>query len=403
MNNLLMLVSIALAAISIKDIAEAANTNDSKWNTTINGDQFTRNLQETWSDFSSWDPCNSRSSCTWLDNQCSVDPGDSLKYETFDENESLNYCVNSVADSSIVIYEEVENSVMLSHNTGAGATTDSICEWSMVMNSLHPVNIDLWRSGDKGVDLYFYILGEGNTFSELTSKDLQTCDNTYTLSLSKIRYIRVKAKMLNSNAAYSIKVHQDIPDLSIGLLNYIVSAIVVVLIVLMLFGFLVMVWMVIRECFKKRQQRHEVYEVTQQEAVQKIRIEETMENMKNGKFSENLCIYDEDRWVICLEKFVHDSKVHITNEWNHVFHSECLDQWYQTLALSRPLNCPHWHTANTPIKSTVVTRNSNNPILESKTYNADLSSESHLSQFSIPPIHNVTWMRNNVDGRLFLN
>jgi len=30
MNNLLMLVSIALAAISIKDIAEAANTNDSK-------------------------------------------------------------------------------------------------------------------------------------------------------------------------------------------------------------------------------------------------------------------------------------------------------------------------------------------------------------------------------------
>jgi len=203
--------------------------------------------------------------------------------------------VNSVADSSIVIYEEVENSVMLSHNTGAGATTDSICEWSMVMNSLHPVNIDLWRSGDKGVDLYFYILGEGNTFSELTSKDLQTCDNTYTLSLSKIRYIRVKAKMLNSNAAYSIKVHQDIPDLSIGLLNYIVSAIVVVLIVLMLFGFLVMVWMVIRECFKKRQQRHEVYEVTQQEAVQKIRIEETMENMKNGKFSENLCIYDEDR------------------------------------------------------------------------------------------------------------
>ena len=47
-------------------------------------------------------------------------------------------------------------------------------------------------------------------------------------------------------------------------------------------------------------------------------------------------------WLICLNLFEDLENVHILNDCQHMFHSECLKNWYLMLTTSTSLACPKW-------------------------------------------------------------
>ena len=76
-------------------------------------------------------------------------------------------------------------------------------------------------------------------------------------------------------------------------------------------------------------------------------IENTLATMKSGLFKHWNPRHRQDSCVIWLEEFEDENHVYVTNEWNHLFHSNWLKTWYLSTT-SNKLLCPHCQTENTP-------------------------------------------------------
>ena len=77
-------------------------------------------------------------------------------------------------------------------------------------------------------------------------------------------------------------------------------------------------------------------------------IEQTVSNMTTCTFEKWNPKYKQDSCVICYENFEADSQIWVTNEWDHIFHSEWLRNWYDRIKASKKLTWPHCWTENTP-------------------------------------------------------
>ena len=83
-------------------------------------------------------------------------------------------------------------------------------------------------------------------------------------------------------------------------------------------------------------------------------IDKTLGNMKSGEYKDLRYKYSQTSCSICLDLFTHKWKVHVTNEWRHVFHSSCLDDWFWNIKWDLALRCPNWNTILTPQSSPVL-------------------------------------------------
>ena len=54
----------------------------------------------------------------------------------------------------------------------------------------------------------------------------------------------------------------------------------------------------------------------------------------------------QDTWTICLDSFNEDDSVHLTNECKHLFHSQCLEEWYRNTYSKKEFQWPYWRAAN---------------------------------------------------------
>ena len=77
-------------------------------------------------------------------------------------------------------------------------------------------------------------------------------------------------------------------------------------------------------------------------------MEKVMGSMTSGKYSEIAGGNQETFWKVWHEKFIDESEVHLTNECEHIFHSECLKGWYKMIGGLKSLCCPRCETKNLP-------------------------------------------------------
>ena len=212
--------------------------------------------------------------------------------------------------------------------------------------------------------------GKGTATS--TSKyngDLSSCSSANsTLALVNVNYLLIRARVLSPESNYEIVVNQKSQKISVST-NYDTDQNVIFyswIIVLCSIWWLILtgicyMWRSVR-C-KRRSSSYYRKDKFLTSEIPYNRIKDTMNNMLSGKYGT---IWADDSNLACTiwtKLFESNSNVHITNEWIHVFHSSCLEDWFSMISSDKELCCPNCGT----ITSTNSSYKESSGLLKTKT------------------------------------
>ena len=173
---------------------------------------------------------------------------------------------------------------------------------------------------------------------------------TLTLSLSSVNYVYVKAKKSSTSFTYQITISQTSTSSSES------SDWIIFFVLLILFVFLVLIFgltlgYILRKLSKTKVLPNNIDPLQ----LDKLRyIDHALANMRSGPYKSLKYKFEQVSWSVWLELFTQESKVHITNEWSHVFHSEWLDDWFWNIRWDMNLKWPNWNSIITPESTPVA-------------------------------------------------
>ena len=222
--------------------------------------------------------------------------------------------------------------------------------WDIQVDFEQTTKISIVRSADSKEDLNIYLNRTGDISILKNNKDLTNwVSTTFYLTADKVHEVLFRAQLyaattFNSFQATIEEVGED--D------NALLGVLLVIGIALILSCTLwSCCWIITTHWRMKYQQRAEIQRerirIQRLHEIRYLRVDDVMNNMKKGEYHELKTKYSQDSWVICLEDYLPDSKIHITNECLHVFHSSCLKEWYSSIDQTKDLACPHCNTTNT--------------------------------------------------------
>mmetsp|Transcript_18337 Transcript_18337/g.16214 ORF Transcript_18337/g.16214 Transcript_18337/m.16214 type:complete len:104 (+) Transcript_18337:855-1166(+) len=73
-----------------------------------------------------------------------------------------------------------------------------------------------------------------------------------------------------------------------------------------------------------------------------------MDNMTFCSHSDMPKVHTVNTCIVCMEKFKNQENVHLTNECQHMFHTDCLEGWYKMVGHTTELPCPYCNAINRP-------------------------------------------------------
>lgn len=172
---------------------------------------------------------------------------------------------------------------------------------------------------------------------------------------------------------------------------------VVVLCVIASIAFLVLVFLsfyFIRRMIRKRKERiryeRRKKELRTHKKKQKFRVKHVLSEMKNWVYSQMDARYNEDQWIICLEKYEHYSELWITNEWSHSFHRKCLYEWYLNTNPTHPFRWPLWNTINRRVFHTSFNSSQNIEIEQNNHENSPIEDQRQYVDVPIGPNRDIS-------------
>ena len=188
----------------------------------------------------------------------------------------------------------------------------------------------------------------------LTSKNMTDWEGgIFNLNLSDtpITQLIVRAEAFNDSSNYEILIEQEGIDYGYPsaftknktLVEYVALGLLISFIVLILGLF---AFAVCRRTKKFRLKQAKKYKSVTSKANKITR--SVMENMAYGKYGAMPESAQARDWKVWNEGYFNDSDVHLTNECQHMFHSECLESWYTIIGKSNTLYCPICETHNRP-------------------------------------------------------
>ena len=191
---------------------------------------------------------------------------------------------------------------------------------------------------------YIYIEYIYNSKSySLSNRDVTSCSSEAVIFyLNSISSVLIKVKRLSSNSNYTVTV-SNISTTTEFLWGIMVGigAIVFVLTIIAIITVVVLIVVL------KRKKASKYKELPQNKEKISKYVENTLSIMSSGLFKHWNSGNHQDSCVIWLESFTENDLIHITNEWNHLFHSNWLKTWYLNSAPNKLL-CPICQTENTP-------------------------------------------------------
>ena len=250
-------------------------------------------------------------------------------------------------------------------------------EWILGTNPNKTIYIDMSRSKNNYEDIVIkYVPYTGNEVNDpdstfyypavyiprqnevtLTSKDMTDWEGgIYNLNLSDtpITQLIVRAQAYNDSSDYQILIEQEGIDYGYPsaftknktLVEYVAIGLIISFIILVL-GLLA--FAVCKRTKKFKLRKAKKYKTVTSKA-NKITIS-VMENMAYGKYGAMPESVQARDWKVWNEGYFDDSNVHLTNECQHMFHTECLESWYTIIGKSNTLYCPICETHNEPHNS----------------------------------------------------
>ena len=194
-------------------------------------------------------------------------------------------------------------------------------------------------------DIYIQYSYNSQSYSLLT-RDLTSCSGSIvTVTLNSVSSLFIKVKRLSSSSSYKITVNSSNSSSESSTQNnwYIMIGVGGMIFIFSIIAIFVVSFWIWRH---KRNQKNRESPVKHEEREKWIK--DTLNNMTTCEFQYWESKYKQDSCTIWLESFIHDAIIHKTNEWDHIFHSACLQKWYWNIKLGLKLVCPCWSTENTP-------------------------------------------------------
>lgn len=287
------------------------------------------------------------STCTFLNNNCVDDTSTDISSESYDQSTEYVFWNHAISSGYIDISSDYGTPYLMSFDNSA--SVGQIWEWMYTTNSDQYVRITMSRNTRYYEDINISFYFPNKLPITYTNNDLKDCSSTilsFDKAGSEIAVVRIKKYSASSNFSAKITQNKQTSLYLIGLI------IVITLIALIICTTMFLWWMIIVHW--KRQMRLRRERFGNSERVRYLReytethSTETLAKMRHGSYEEFNAKYHQDSCVIWLEDYKNDSQVHITNEWEHIFHSKWLKEWYQAIPATKPLSCPHWNTVNTP-------------------------------------------------------
>lgn len=290
--------------------------------------------------------CNSDSGWVMLDGQWDNNPGLSIRVKPY--NPSTGYANWNGATEER--YQYLRSHKSASFNLSHSTNTPTLCEWWFVIEDFGDIKVNISKSSSNYEDMFIYISSKGDqTYKYL--KDLSDCSSDFIeLEFKDVYQIILRVDTLSTKSNYSITLSKSVPEDSLFIKIFI--AVIVTIVVIVFMSVIATIWyFTIKNWRKERLNRVEVLKQTFYLKNNKLDwIKNTLETMKNGEYGNQENKFHQEAWVICLEDFQKDSEVLITNECLHVFHHNCIKEWYYNIKFEDHLTCPHCKTINEPAK-----------------------------------------------------
>jgi len=300
-----------------------------------------------WNSYATCSDCKNDKTCTFLNGDCINDTGNSISSESYNQETEYKYWANAISDGIIKLFNIDNMSLDLYALSGASKDNHSLWEWKIYPYNNIDMYIELERDSNNYEDIYVYTI-EDKENKEYTSKDFSSCSsNTIKMKFSPTSFVRIRAKILSDLSNYRMRVYHINDNTKItliGIVLIICSSFCICFLLACFSCFVIWQYKSYMKMRTDRRLRRENYLKRLNSKGQ--RITDTMKHMKNDIFKNIDTKYNQDSWVICLEKFEEEWNVHVTNECLHVFHSKCLHEWYDNMPVLKDLCCPHWNTVN---------------------------------------------------------
>ena len=308
-----------------------------------------------------------------------------MSSDTYPTSESKYW--NSYSSSGELKIANSSDSLSLSFLSGVSYKDHPTCYWSIYNPSLSQITLNIKRSPSNYEDVYIVYL-YNSIYYYLSTKEIARCSSdSVTYILRDIERFTVKVKRLSSLSDYSININNPVENSS-QQTDY-----TILIIIFSVLGFLIILLIVmfpILWLWSKREER--ILREKLRYCPPNIKyVDETLGKMTSCPFKHWEPKYRQDTWVVWLELFTPESQINITNEWNHIFHSECLRTWFMNIRGDKKLTWPHCSTENSPksqplescefpsiasfhaenLPSPVIWTNNNNQIEENQIYLSD--------------------------------
>ena len=128
---------------------------------------------------------------------------------SYNATAEFHYCKNAISEGYIPV-SQIESGVLeLSALSGADPILHSMCEWQISTKQDKPVKVTIKRQPENYEDIFIYAATESSNYV-YASKNLTAVENNeINLVLTRIKYLRIRVKILNDLSTYSITIKQE--------------------------------------------------------------------------------------------------------------------------------------------------------------------------------------------------
>ncbi|CAI2370553.1 unnamed protein product [Moneuplotes crassus] len=295
-------------------------------------------------------PCFTNSACVWQQGGCTDDRSNGLLTDSYNQASNYAQC-NSAVESGNITLSSIQGET-LELSTKSGTSANHICEWIILIEQGKSVEITATRSTNRDEEMVIqYVQSNGTT--TIASNSIGTCtsSNYNTTINANVTSVTIRTKILSTSPSYTIVVVQS--GIDSGTPNVLtnnkrlveaISFILVIIIIFILISVLTFaLWRNSRTCLGGKRGNQEI-RLQQIQDENEEYVEKFMYNMTSGRYDTMPKNYKVERCIICNLKFFDDDNVHITAECLHMFHSHCLQSWYNMISSTRNLACPMCNT-----------------------------------------------------------
>ncbi|CAI2364056.1 unnamed protein product [Moneuplotes crassus] len=303
---------------------------------TLNFLEHKRNLASctAYSDCSS---CNAVDTCKWSATSCQDNPSGVKALEDYKlcQNDALQrqYCFPYSGQTPYELSTKVRT---LKHypDTSNKIPAGVICEWLISVTPSGTVSYEIDWTEKEAQEIFIEFTYSNDVINNINTTHIDHNRKEFKSESTKFIKIYAIQKRESSRSTYNVILYKYYEPQAQILLIIICLMVVVFLIVGVL-----MATKIIHSCIKLREAR---LELQNQQRIHDKRMNRILEENPPVPYEQAHVKFHQTSCVICLEEFEDDlgRKVRILPQCNHVFHSECINEWFKN---SKDVDCPHCH------------------------------------------------------------